>query len=156
MASRMVLLGMVPVWTHTPPIVALRSINATRLPILAAEMAAFWPAGPLPITTRSYLSFCMCARRRLPPADSGRIRAGSWGESHTIHRRNTRTKAELAGVLHSPQRDGEHRENKLRFNRGFPRMKRGSDFPVLIRENPRESAVSNLSLIFSVFSVPLW
>src|SRR5690242_17511053 len=65
MASRMVLLGIVPVWTHTPPIVALRSISATRLPILAAEMAAFCPAGPLPITTRSYLSFCMCARRKL-------------------------------------------------------------------------------------------
>ena len=31
-----------------------RSMMATFLRILAAQMAPFWPAGPLPITTRSY------------------------------------------------------------------------------------------------------
>src|SRR6266404_2936190 len=54
MASRIVLLGIVPVWTDTPPIMTVRSIMATRLPTFAAAMAPFWPAGPLPITTRSY------------------------------------------------------------------------------------------------------
>ena len=32
----------------------VRSITATRLRAFAAAMAPFWPAGPLPITTRSY------------------------------------------------------------------------------------------------------
>src|SRR5208283_4016525 len=54
MASRNVLLGMVPVCTQTPPMVRLRSMMATFLRSLAAQIAAFWPAGPLPITTRSY------------------------------------------------------------------------------------------------------
>src|SRR2546425_9438863 len=31
-----------------------RSMMATRLRAFAAAMAPFWPAGPLPITTRSY------------------------------------------------------------------------------------------------------
>src|SRR6266849_4522016 len=31
-----------------------RSMMATRLRVFAAAMAPFWPAGPLPITTRSY------------------------------------------------------------------------------------------------------
>src|SRR6266849_8328288 len=54
MASRIVLLGIVPVWTDTPPIMTARSMMATRLRAFAAAMAPFWPAGPLPITTRSY------------------------------------------------------------------------------------------------------
>ena len=53
MASRSALLGMVPVWMQTPPIISRRSTTATRLPSLAAATAAFWPAGPLPITARS-------------------------------------------------------------------------------------------------------
>src|SRR6267143_1796842 len=53
MASRTLLLGIVPVWTQTPPIIMVRSITATRLRILAAQMAPFCPAGPLPITIRS-------------------------------------------------------------------------------------------------------
>src|SRR5713226_1646321 len=32
----------------------MRSITATLLRAFAAAMAPFWPAGPLPITTRSY------------------------------------------------------------------------------------------------------
>src|SRR5262249_16709133 len=53
-ASRSVLLGIVPVCTHTPPIVRFRSTMATFLRSLAAQIAPFWPAGPLPMTTRSY------------------------------------------------------------------------------------------------------
>src|SRR6266550_9347042 len=34
----------------TPPIIVVRSITATCLRALAAAIAAFWPAGPLPIT----------------------------------------------------------------------------------------------------------
>src|SRR5712691_3771612 len=54
MASRTVLLGIVPVWTLTPPIMTARSMMATRLRVFAAAIAPFWPPGPLPITTRSY------------------------------------------------------------------------------------------------------
>src|ERR1700749_3539994 len=44
---------MVPVCRQTPPIISGRSTTATRLPSLAAAIAAFWPPGPEPITTRS-------------------------------------------------------------------------------------------------------
>ena len=53
MASRTLLLGIVPVWTQTPPIMSVRSIIATRLRNFAAQIAPFCPAGPLPITIRS-------------------------------------------------------------------------------------------------------
>jgi hypothetical protein len=52
-ASRKVLLGIVPVSTQTPPTHAFFSITATRLPSFDAWTAARWPAGPLPIATRS-------------------------------------------------------------------------------------------------------
>jgi len=48
------------------------STTATRLPILAAATAARWPAGPEPITTRSYATALMAfspeldARNRFP------------------------------------------------------------------------------------------
>src|SRR6516225_3966050 len=64
MASRKVLLGMVPVCTQTPPMVRLRSMTATFLRSLAAQIAAFCPAGPLPTTIRSYTL--------LPPTSVGR------------------------------------------------------------------------------------
>ena len=51
--SRSVLLGIVPLYTQLPPTPGSRSITATCLPALAPWMAAFWPAGPLPITTMS-------------------------------------------------------------------------------------------------------
>jgi hypothetical protein len=53
MASRSVFDGMVPVWRHTPPTISLRSMTATLLPSFAAAIAPFWPAGPVPMTTRS-------------------------------------------------------------------------------------------------------
>ena len=52
-ASRRVLEGIVPVWIETPPSRSRRSTTATRLPSLAAWMAAFCPLGPEPITRRS-------------------------------------------------------------------------------------------------------
>ena len=52
-ASRRVLLGMVPVFTMTPPISAWRSTIAVRLPSFAACTAARCPAGPDPMTTMS-------------------------------------------------------------------------------------------------------
>ncbi len=52
-ASRRVLDGMVPVLTHTPPTMCLRSTTQTRLPSFAAAMAAFCPPGPEPMTSRS-------------------------------------------------------------------------------------------------------
>ena len=52
-ASRKVLDGSVPRCTVTPPTPRFRSMSATRLPSFAAWIAADWPAGPLPITTRS-------------------------------------------------------------------------------------------------------
>src|SRR3954469_1253501 len=44
---------MVPVWIETPPRRSRRSATATRLPSLAAWIAARWPPGPEPITRRS-------------------------------------------------------------------------------------------------------
>jgi len=52
-ASRKVLDGIVPVFTHTPPTARERSTTAARLPILAAWIAARWPEGPDPITIMS-------------------------------------------------------------------------------------------------------
>ena len=45
--------GIVPVCTQEPPTWRSRSITATRLPAFAAWIAAFWPAGPEPMTTTS-------------------------------------------------------------------------------------------------------
>src|ERR1700675_3467378 len=50
----MVLLGIVPVLMHTPPIAACFSTTATRFPAFAPWMAARWPPGPEPMTIRSY------------------------------------------------------------------------------------------------------
>src|ERR1035437_4695430 len=44
-ASRMVLLGMVPVLTQAPPTISRCSITATRRPHLDPWMAARWPGG---------------------------------------------------------------------------------------------------------------
>ena len=52
-ASRSVLDGMVPVLMQTPPTMSQRSTMAARRPSLAAAMAAFWPAGPDPMTIMS-------------------------------------------------------------------------------------------------------
>src|SRR5262245_42762965 len=64
MASRIVFEGIVPECRQTPPGPApRRSTIATRLFILAAAMAPFWPAGPLPITNRSYrMAGCLPSR----------------------------------------------------------------------------------------------
>src|ERR1700675_4335986 len=50
----MVLLGIVPVLMHTPPMAACFSTTATRFPAFAPWMAARWPPGPEPMTIRSY------------------------------------------------------------------------------------------------------
>ena len=44
---------MVPVLVQTPPTTLTASTTATRRPSLAAWIAAFWPAGPDPITSMS-------------------------------------------------------------------------------------------------------
>src|SRR5271157_740714 len=61
-ASRIVLLGIVPVLIHVPPTMARCSITATWRPNFAPWMAARWPAGPEPMTIKSY--FCMCTGAR--------------------------------------------------------------------------------------------
>ncbi len=52
--SRRVLLGRVPVLVEAPPTIGLRSMIAARLPNTAAAAEALSPAGPEPITIRSY------------------------------------------------------------------------------------------------------
>ena len=52
-ASRRVLLGMVPVSMHAPPTERRFSTTAARRPSFEACTAARWPAGPLPMQTRS-------------------------------------------------------------------------------------------------------
>src|ERR1700739_4541829 len=68
-ASRMVLEGMVPVLTHTPPTTDRDSTTATRFFIFEAATAARCPEGPEPMTTRSYLAALM----RVSPAFSCRV-----------------------------------------------------------------------------------
>src|SRR5580698_4947862 len=52
--SRRVLLGTVPVFAPAPPRSPYRSMSATLAPIDAAVVAPTIPAGPAPITARSY------------------------------------------------------------------------------------------------------
>src|ERR1700739_634200 len=55
----MVLDGMVPVLTHTPPTTDRASTTATRFFIFEAATAARCPDGPEPMTIRSYLAALM-------------------------------------------------------------------------------------------------
>ncbi len=54
--SRSVLLGTVPELMPAPPISASRSINATCAPKIAAVLAPQAPAGPAPITIKSWVN----------------------------------------------------------------------------------------------------
>ena len=65
----MVLEGMVPVLMQTPPTTVRASTTTTRLFILDAATAARWPAGPEPMTMRSYLTALI--EVFLPGLDSG-------------------------------------------------------------------------------------
>jgi hypothetical protein len=47
------LLGMQPTFKHVPPSVRLFSTQATFIPSWAARIAATYPPGPAPMTTRS-------------------------------------------------------------------------------------------------------
>src|SRR5271169_2920554 len=84
MASRNVLLGMVPVCTQTPPMVRLRSMTATFLRSLAAQIAAFWPAGPLPTTMRSYVLLLPVSARRDAVAGTSCVRVAMGCENESI------------------------------------------------------------------------
>src|SRR5437588_6549257 len=61
--SRRVLEGMVPVLTEAPPRTTSRSIRATLLPKYAACAAPFSPAGPEPMTMRSYMAALVADHR---------------------------------------------------------------------------------------------
>src|SRR5277367_1122062 len=67
----MVLLGMVPVLIHTPPMLTCFSMTATRLPALVPWMAARCPPGPEPITIRSNGCILRILRGRLVGGDCG-------------------------------------------------------------------------------------
>src|SRR5215475_11924020 len=60
--SRTVLVGIPPVLTAMPPGRGCGSTRQTRLPKYAAWAAPFSPAGPAPITTRSYFAGMRDAR----------------------------------------------------------------------------------------------
>src|SRR5580658_1391702 len=62
-ASRSALLGMVPVLTVAPPSTLFFSMMTTDLPSLAAWIAAFCPAGPVPITAMSKCRMIFPGRR---------------------------------------------------------------------------------------------
>src|SRR5579863_419889 len=68
----MVLDGMVPVLTQTPPTTDRDSTTATRFFILEAATAARCPEGPEPMTIRSYLA----ALIRVSP--ESRLRDETW------------------------------------------------------------------------------
>src|SRR6266498_3925860 len=63
---------MVPVLMQAPPSTGFRSASSTRLPSLAAWIAAFWPPGPVPITT---MSTCFMSLRSLDSSPSFRLPA---------------------------------------------------------------------------------
>src|SRR5918997_1657400 len=108
-ASRSVLDGIVPVWIDTPPSRSRRSATATRLPSFAAWMAAFWPEGPEPMTSRSSSTVCILPGRRtcdaLPCAPHARRR----GQAGLVGRR-----APVRGVA------AVGRRARVRGGRGAP------------------------------------
>src|ERR1035437_7272171 len=94
----MVLEGMVPVLTQTPPTTDRASTTATLFFILAAATAARCPEGPEPMTVRSYLTALM---RDSP--QKGSMRCGGGGavgnkqEKQAALRKNRSTTIGLAG-----------------------------------------------------------
>src|SRR5690242_10656883 len=78
---------MVPVFTQTPPMERFFSMMATFLRSLAAQMAPFWPAGPLPITTRSYC--CSIDLPKVPAAKLYQSRVPGKGRKGLVNRRLT-------------------------------------------------------------------
>src|SRR5690242_7147742 len=67
--SRRVLLGRVPVLALAPPTRGLRSTIAARLPKAAAADTALSPAGPEPMTIKSYEVGSI--RRMIPRPEAG-------------------------------------------------------------------------------------
>src|SRR5262249_10056528 len=67
-ASRNALLGIVPVLTATPPMEVYPSTTQTDLPSLAPWIAAFCPAGPEPMTTRSKRLMAVRVAEPMPTA----------------------------------------------------------------------------------------
>src|SRR5580692_1130162 len=87
----MVLEGMVPVLTQTPPTTDRASTTATRFFILEAATAARCPEGPEPITVRSYLTALMRIstvkeRSALPAAHLDGEPLGPHAEATIAHR----------------------------------------------------------------------
>src|SRR5215472_10578410 len=87
--SRRVLLGRVPVLALAPPTRGLRSTIAARLPKAAAAAAALSPAGPEPITIRSYAVGSMqwmIPRAVAGAKGTGRTDRGSCSIEEPLHR----------------------------------------------------------------------
>src|SRR5262249_58860857 len=78
---------MVPVFTQTPPMERFFSMIATFLRSLAAQMAPFCPAGPLPITTRSYC--CSIDLPKMPAAKLYQSRVPGKERQDFVNRRLT-------------------------------------------------------------------
>src|SRR5215469_6882515 len=91
----MVLLGMVPVLIAAPPITSIFSTSAARLPNFVAWMAARWPAGPDPITMRSYLSMSSEAGRTASFLNRATIGAQVYHQAQQIHLGRSATSEKL-------------------------------------------------------------
>src|SRR2546423_1720947 len=78
---------------HTPPTASRPSTMATRLPIFAALSAAFCPAGPEPMTTRS------TGERDIVRAVALRVSDVFESELMTMRRELSRSFLPLPGVL---------------------------------------------------------
>src|SRR5438477_3737509 len=99
----MVLLGIVPVLMATPPTTSSLSTKATCFPNFAAWMAARWPAGPEPMTMRSYFSISWreLGARNYQPMDRNDGAGGSItpqnclarGERAALHRYSLRNES---------------------------------------------------------------
>src|SRR3954453_17203296 len=136
--SRSVFDGIVPVLTDAPPRTTSRSISATLLPKYAACPAPFSPAGPEPMTMRSYMAALVADHRmELHPFDL----APSIEERKLDHRRG----ADEARVELAHERDG----------RG-ERAARSED--VVDHEHAiarRDRIIVDLDLVFAVFELVL-
>src|SRR5262249_50790824 len=104
-ASRRVLDGIVPVFRHTPPSIRGRSTIATLRSSLAAAIAAFWPPGPDPMTTRSN-SCTLPVWPRLPAFESPYLpgRAVNCHQRGATARMSARGRRKTVAWLHQPRR----------------------------------------------------
>src|SRR5579859_2396733 len=103
---------MVPVWTETPPTRRPFSTTSTDLPSLAAWIAARRPAGPLPMTMKSYVPMATVPRRRVRRTISGQPM--NWDGFLSLSPRNCRKDSPRARLGMQAIDTPEHNKSVVR------------------------------------------